>query len=63
MSDLKSKLPSMDELVNMGSKLFGDVKKSVGEIVDSYKEHRKHDDSEQSNENEKEDKQAPSDRS
>lgn len=32
-----SKLPDLNELGNMATKLFGDVKKSIGEIVDDYK--------------------------
>ncbi len=32
-----SKLPDLNELGNMASKLFGDVKKSIGEIIDDYK--------------------------
>ncbi|QDQ41010.1 hypothetical protein E3226_011645 [Legionella geestiana] len=40
MSDLKSKLPDFQELTSMTMKLFGDVKKSVCEIVDDYKQKR-----------------------
>lgn len=32
-----SKLPDLNELSNMATKLFGDVKKSIGEIIDDYK--------------------------
>ena len=41
MSDLKSKLPDINELSSMAGKLFTDLKKSVGEIIDTYKQ--KHD--------------------
>jgi hypothetical protein len=41
MSDLKSKLPDLKELTGMAGKLFGDVKKSVVEIIGSYKEKHK----------------------
>ena len=37
MSDLKSKLPDMNELAGMASKLFHDVKTSIGQIIDDYK--------------------------
>lgn len=40
MSDLKSKLPDMKELMSMGSKLFNGIKHSVQEIVHDYKEKR-----------------------
>lgn len=40
MSDFKSKLPDLKELASMTSKLFTDIKKSVGEIVHNYKENR-----------------------
>ncbi len=40
MSDIKSKLPDFKELTSMTSKLYTDIKKSVGEIVHSYKENR-----------------------
>tara|TARA_Y100000588_G_scaffold393874_1_gene511686 strand:+ start:2307 stop:2615 length:309 start_codon:yes stop_codon:yes gene_type:complete len=40
MSDKKSKLPDMQELGSMASKLFKDVKKSVTEIVNDYKKNR-----------------------
>ncbi len=43
MSDLKSKIPDMKELTGMLSKLFTDVKKSVVEIADAYKEKHKDD--------------------
>ncbi len=42
MSDLKSKLPDVSELTSMAGKLFKDVKTSVCEIIDSYKEKREH---------------------
>ena len=38
MSDFKSKLPDLKEVTGMLGKLFGDVKKSVIEIADAYKE-------------------------
>ena len=38
MSDLKSKLPDLKELGEMTSKLFNDIKTSVAEIVDTYKQ-------------------------
>jgi hypothetical protein len=41
MSDLKSKLPDLKELTGMAGKLFGDVKKSVVEIIGTYKEKHK----------------------
>ena len=37
MSDFKSKLPDLKELGDMTSKLFGDIKTSISEIIDSYK--------------------------
>lgn len=40
MNDLKSKLPDFQELTSMTMKLFGDVKKSVCEIMDDYKQKR-----------------------
>lgn len=40
MSDLKSKLPDFKELASMTSKLYKDIKTSVGEIIHDYKEHR-----------------------
>ncbi|KTC65914.1 Uncharacterised protein (plasmid) [Legionella adelaidensis] len=40
MSDLKSKLPDLKELGSMTSKLFKDLKSSVGEIIDDYKKKR-----------------------
>lgn len=36
----KSKLPDLDEVTSIVGKLFNDVKKSVTEIVDDYKEKR-----------------------
>ncbi|MDF1677489.1 MAG: hypothetical protein P1U32_02200 [Legionellaceae bacterium] len=43
MGDLKSKLPDVKELTGMLGKLFTDVKKSVVEIADAYKEKHKDD--------------------
>ena len=40
MSDFKSKLPDFKELTSMTGKLFTDIKKSVGDIVKTYKEKR-----------------------
>lgn len=40
MSDLKSKLPDLKELSEIGGKLFKDLKASVTEIITAYK--RKH---------------------
>lgn len=40
MSDLKSKMPDLNELTSMAGKLFNDVKNSVSEIVDMYKHKR-----------------------
>lgn len=37
MSDLKSKLPDVNEISSMASKLYKDVKKSVTEIIADYK--------------------------
>lgn len=37
MSDLKSKLPDVNEIASMASKLYKDVKKSVTEIIADYK--------------------------
>lgn len=37
MSDLKSKIPDLNEIGNMAGKLFKDVKKSVCEIAADYK--------------------------
>ena len=42
MADLKSKLPDLNEVSSMAGKLFGDIKKSLTEIFDSYK--KKHED-------------------
>jgi hypothetical protein len=42
MSDLKSKLPDLNELSSMAGKLYNDVKVSVLEIIDDYK--KKHPD-------------------
>ena len=38
MSDLKSKLPDMNELGSMAGKLFKDIKSSVCSIIDDYKQ-------------------------
>lgn len=40
MSDFKSKMPDMGEITTMATKLFKDVKSSVGEIVEMYKQKR-----------------------
>lgn len=40
MSDLKSKLPDLNEISAMATKLFKDVSTSICEIVDQYKEKR-----------------------
>lgn len=40
MSDLKSKLPDLKELGQMTGKLFGDLKNSVMEIYEDYKQKR-----------------------
>ena len=37
-----SKLPDLNEIGTMASKLFGDVKKSIGEIIDDYKAKHPH---------------------
>ena len=37
MSDLKSKLPDLKELGEIGGKLFKDIKTSVCEIISTYK--------------------------
>ena len=38
MPDMKSMLPDLKEVTSIASKLFKDVKKSVTEIIDEYKE-------------------------
>ena len=38
MSDLKSKLPDLNELGSMAGKLYKDIKQSVVEIIDDYKQ-------------------------
>lgn len=38
MGDLKSKLPDLKELGEIGGKLFKDLKASVGEIIATYKQ-------------------------
>lgn len=40
MSDLKSKLPDLNEITSITSKLFKDLKTSVSEIIDDYKARR-----------------------
>lgn len=40
MSNLQSKLPNMKEATEMATKLYRDVKTSVCEIIDMYKEKR-----------------------
>ena len=40
MSEKKSKLPDLKELGTMTSKLFKDIKKSVTEIIQDYKDQR-----------------------
>ncbi|WP_298627090.1 hypothetical protein [uncultured Legionella sp.] len=40
MSDFKSKLPDLQELSSMTSKLFKGLKESVTEIIKDYKEKR-----------------------
>lgn len=40
MNDWKSKLPDLNELASMSSKLFKGVKSSVSEIIDDYKKKR-----------------------
>lgn len=42
MSDLKSKLPDLNELSSIAGKLYKDIKTSVVEIIDDYK--KKHPD-------------------
>lgn len=37
MSDLKSKMPDLNEITSMAGKLFKDVKKSITEIIAEYK--------------------------
>ena len=38
MSDLKSKLPDLNEITSMAGKFYTDIKKSVVEIIDDYKQ-------------------------
>lgn len=38
--DIKSKMPDLKELASMTGKLFKDIKTSVGEIIQEYKENR-----------------------
>ena len=40
MSDSKLKMPDFNELTSMAAKLFKDLKTSVNEIIDNYKEKR-----------------------
>ena len=40
MSDSKSKFPDMKELTSIGKKLFCDIKTSVEQIIQDYKEVR-----------------------
>lgn len=40
MSDSKSKVPDMNEIGSIASKLFKDIKKSVDEIIADYKNKR-----------------------
>lgn len=40
MSDSKSKMPDMNEIGSIASKLFKDIKKSVDEIITDYKQKR-----------------------
>lgn len=37
MSDLKSKMPDLNEIGSIAGKFFNDMKKSVVEIIDDYK--------------------------
>ncbi|CAM4486809.1 MAG: hypothetical protein LEGION0403_FIIPPAGN_00360 [Legionella sp.] len=45
MSEPKSKMPDLKELASMTSKLFGDIKTSVTQIIHDYKEQRAQSDS------------------
>ncbi len=38
MSDLKSKIPDINEITSMAGKLFKDVKNSITEIISDYKQ-------------------------
>jgi hypothetical protein len=40
MSDNKSKIPDLKELAAMSGKLFSDIKTSVGQIIQDYKDLR-----------------------
>jgi hypothetical protein len=40
MSDMKSKLPDFKELASMTGKLYNDIKTSVGQIIQDYKDTR-----------------------
>lgn len=55
MSDLKSKLPDLNELGSMAGKLYKDLKTSVVEIIDDYK--KKHPETDAATKPEKESKQ------
>ena len=37
MSDLKSKMPDLNEIGSIAGKFFNDMKQSVVEIIDDYK--------------------------
>lgn len=47
MSDFKSKLPDLKEITAMAGKLFKDVKTSVCEIIEDYKQKHPEDDTHQ----------------
>jgi len=40
MSDMKSKFPDLKELASMTNKLYTDIKASVGQIIQDYKDIR-----------------------
>ncbi|MFT4059986.1 MAG: hypothetical protein QM652_10610 [Legionella sp.] len=40
MSDTKSKIPDFKELASMSGKLFNDIKTSIGQIIQDYKDLR-----------------------
>mgnify|MGYP000063503873 CR=1 FL=1 len=40
MSDMKSKIPDLKELASMTGKLYKDIKTSVGQIIQDYKDVR-----------------------
>jgi len=58
MADKKSQMPDMKEIGEMAGKFFGDVKKSVCEIIEGYKSKR--DDDATTTEEPSEDNDAPS---